>query len=90
MSNKTDEQILKEIKLTNRLLANVIIMDKVNQTEKILMLDSCGFSQSNIAEVLGIKLNNVTGVISRSRKVKNVKKEVKKSKAIEKDDVQGT
>jgi len=90
MSSVTDEQILKEIQFTNRLLANILIMDKENQTEKILTLDGCGFSQSDIAEVLGIKLNNVTSIISRSRKTKTKKKEVKKSKASESNGIQET
>lgn len=88
MSSTTDEQIVKELQLTNRLLANILIMDKGNQTEKILALDVCGFSQRDIAEVLGIKLNNVTSVISRSRKVKTKKKEAKKRKTSESNDIQ--
>ena len=79
MSITTDERIFEEIKLTNKLLANILITEKGNQTEKILALYGCEFSQSSIAEVLGMKLNSVTNIVSRSRKVKNAKKEVKKS-----------
>ena len=87
MSSITDEQIIKEMQLTNRLLANILVMNKGNQTERILALDGCGFSQSAIAEVLGIKLNSVTSIVSRSRMTKIKKGGVKKSKASESNDI---
>lgn len=77
MSNQLNDGILKEIRLTNRLLAQILIMDKENQKEKILTLASCGISQSDIAEVLGIKLSNVTSVTSHARKVETPKEKPK-------------
>lgn len=90
MSSITDEQIIKELQLTNRLLANILIMNKGNQKEKILTLYGCGFSQSTIAEVLGIKPTNVTSIVSRSKKAVIKKEGVKKSKASESNDIPGS
>ncbi len=77
MNSQLNDEILKEIKLTNRLLAQILIMDKESQKEKILTLASCGISPTDIAEVLGIKVGSVTGATSRARKVETQKEKPK-------------
>lgn len=74
-----DEKILKELQLTNRLLAQTLIKDARNQTERIVMLESCGFLSSDIAALLKIKLNIVTATLSSVRKAEAKKQKSKAS-----------
>lgn len=80
MSNLKDKQIIKEFRLTNRLLAHLLIKDKGNQTEKIVMLENCGFSPINIADLLKIKPNIVRATLSHARKAEFKKHKPKASK----------
>lgn len=67
--NGIDEgDIVQELRLTNRLLAQLLIKDANNQTERIVMLERCGFSPSDIADLLKLKLNVVTATLSGVRK----------------------
>lgn len=68
MSDKIDAEIVEELRTTNRLLAQLLIKDSSNQTERILTLSYCGFSPSNIADLLKIKDNVVRAILSQARK----------------------
>ena len=76
MSDISNEDIVEEIRLTNRLLAQLLIKDKISKAERITLLGNCGVSPSKIADLLSEKPNIVTATLS------NVKKaEAKKQKA---------
>lgn len=75
-----DEEILKELRLTNKLLAQTLIKDARTQTERIITLDRCGFSPSDIADLLKIKDNIVTAILSRARKAEAMKQKPKARK----------
>lgn len=64
MSKEIDDNILDELRLTNRLLARILIKDTSTQTERIITLKNSGFKPSDIADLLGIKLNIVTATLS--------------------------
>lgn len=68
-----EHQIIEELKLTNKLLALMLVKDQANQTERIGMLDRFGFKAKDIANVLGINLNIVTAVLSKKRKAESRK-----------------
>jgi DNA-binding CsgD family transcriptional regulator len=68
--NDSDKAIVEQLKLTNRLLAQILIKDSTNQTERIIILKKSGFSASDIAELLDIKLNVVTATLSNVKKSK--------------------
>jgi DNA-directed RNA polymerase specialized sigma24 family protein len=61
--------------MANRLLAQILIKDSNSQKERIILLYNCGFSQSQIADLLRIKDNIVTSTISKSKaKISKAKK----------------
>lgn len=74
-----EAEILEELRLTNRLLAQNLIKDARNQTERIVMLERCGFLASDIADLLKIKLNVVTATLSGVRKAEAKKQKAKTS-----------
>jgi len=74
-----DKEILEQLRLTNRLLAQTLIKDARNQTERIVTLESCGFLSSDIADLLKIKLNIVTATLSSARKAEAKKQKAKTS-----------
>jgi len=51
-----------------RLLASSLIKDKKTQKEKVLYLDSIGFTPTEIARLLSTTSNTVNVTLSRSRK----------------------
>lgn len=81
-----DKGILEELRLTNRLLAQTLIKDARNQTERIVMLERCGFLASDIADLLKIKLNVVTATLSIARKAEAKKQKRKAPKVSKADD----
>ena len=65
------EKYLKEIIEQNKLLIKLSAIrafEGRNQTEKIMLLFSSGAAQKDIANILGIKLNTVTSVVSQAQK----------------------
>jgi len=68
MSDSSEEQIVEELRLTNKLLALMLVKDQPNQTERIVMLNRFGFKAKDISSVLGTRLNIVTAVLSHKRK----------------------
>jgi DNA-binding NarL/FixJ family response regulator len=68
--SELDEKILQQIQLTNRLLVHILIKDTNSQTERVKLLYNCGFSPSQIADLLKIKDNIVTATISNIKKLK--------------------
>lgn len=83
-----DEEILEELRLTNRLLAQTLIKDASSQTERIVILERCGISPSDVADLLNIKPNVVTAILSRARKAEAAKRKPKPSKISKSDDQQ--
>jgi hypothetical protein len=75
MSEKVDERIIYELNITNRLLALILTKDSNNQTERITLLNSNGFSPSQIADLLKIKDNIVTASLSQSKAKKTKEKQ---------------
>ena len=70
-------ELTKELKLTNRLLAQILIKDKESNTERIGLLEHSGFPPSEIADLLNMKLNNVTATLSNIRKAEAKKQKPK-------------
>ena len=68
MNDTKESEIIKELKLNNRLLAQLVIRDKDSNTERIGLLTQSGFPPSEIADLLNMKLNNVTATLSNIRK----------------------
>ena len=73
MTNQDDE-ILDELKRTNRLLS-VIATQGLNQRDQIATLARVGFTPKETAELLGTKANTVSVYLSAIRK--GVKKSAK-------------
>jgi DNA-directed RNA polymerase specialized sigma24 family protein len=77
MSELKDDEFIKELKLTNRLLAQILIRDKDSKTERVGLLERCGFPPSEIADLLNMKLNVVTATLSNIRKAESKKQKPK-------------
>jgi len=77
MNNTQESELVKELKLNNRLLAQLLIKDKESNTERIRLLERSGFQPSDIADLLNMKLNNVTATLSNIRKADAKKKKPK-------------
>lgn len=77
MSDFNGDEVTKELKLTNRLLAQLLIKDKESNTERIGLLERSGFPPSEIADLLNMKLNNVTATLSNIRKAEAKKQKPK-------------
>lgn len=77
MNNVKESEYIKELKLTNRLLAQLLIKDKESNTERIGLLERSGFPPSEIADLLNMKLNNVTATLSNIRKAEGRKQKIK-------------
>ncbi len=78
MNDFREDEFTKELKLTNKLLAQILIKDKENNTERIGLLERCGFPPSEIADLLRMKLNNVTATLSNIRKAESKKQTPKR------------
>jgi DNA-binding NarL/FixJ family response regulator len=65
----SDEGVLQQLQITNKILAQILIKGSNNQTERITQLYRCGFSSSNIADLLNIKDNIVRATISQIKKI---------------------
>lgn len=83
-----DTQILAELQLTNRLLAQTLIKDASNQTERIARLERCGLAPIEIANLLKTKLNIVTATLTAIRKAEAKKQKPKTPKISKSDDQQ--
>jgi len=70
-------ELTKELKFTNRLLAQILIKDKESNTERIGLLERSGLLPSEIADLLNMKLNNVTATLSNIRKAEAKKQKPK-------------
>jgi len=77
MNDIKESEYTKELKLTNRLLAQLLIKDKESNTERIGLLERIGFAPSEIADLLNMKLNNVTATLSNIRKAESKKQKPK-------------
>lgn len=77
MNDIKESEFIKELKLTNRLLAQLLIKDKESNTERIGLLERSGFPPSEIADLLNMKLNNVTATLSNIRKAEAKKQKPK-------------
>jgi len=77
MNDIKESEYVKELKITNRLLAQILIKDKESNTERIGMLERSGFPPSEIAELLRLKLNYVTATLSNIRKAEAKKQKLK-------------
>ena len=77
MNDIRESEYIKELKLTNRLLAQLLIKDKESNTERIGLLDRSGFPPSEIADLLNMKLNNVTATLSNIRRAEAKKQKPK-------------
>ena len=77
MTDFKEDALTQEIKLTNRLLAQILIKDKNSNTERIGLLERRGFPPSEIADLLNMKLNVVTATLSNIRKAESKKQKPK-------------
>jgi len=77
MNEITENEIIKELKLNNRLLALILIIDKESNIERVRLLDRSGFTPSEIADLLNMKINNVTATISNIKKAQQKKPKTK-------------
>lgn len=77
MNDFKEDALTQEIKRTNRLLAQILIRDKDSNTERIGLLERCGFPPIEIADLLNMKLNNVTATLSNIRKAESKKQKPK-------------
>jgi DNA-binding CsgD family transcriptional regulator len=68
MMNEGNESLIEEIKITNRLLAQILIKDTSNQTERVVALNQSGFAPKDIADLLKIKPNVVTATLSNVKR----------------------
>ena len=78
-----NEEVIKELRVTNRLLAHMLIKDASNQTQRVVMLERSGFSTSDIADLLNIKNNIVRATLSMAKK-SETKKQKSKAKQVTK------
>jgi len=68
-------EIIEQLRITNRLLTQLLIKDLSTQTEKVNFLSQTGFTPTNIANILNMSINSVTGITYKSRnKEKSPKK----------------
>ncbi len=72
-------EVLEQLKLSNRILAQTLIKDTSNQTERIVTLAHAGFAQCDIANLLDIKSNIVSATLSRAKKAGAKKQKSKTS-----------
>jgi len=59
------DAIFEQIKMTNRLLALLLVADEENLTKKSLVLLDCGFKLKDVSEMLGSKIGTITKARSR-------------------------
>lgn len=62
-----NDEILSEIKKLNKLLV-LILMKDFKQNEKILFLNSSGFSPKEIAEIIGTTSNTISVTLNKLKK----------------------
>jgi predicted transcriptional regulator len=61
------EEILEQLKLTNKLLAFLIASGEETISKKSLLLLDMGFRPKDVAEMLGVPIGTVTKARSRAK-----------------------
>lgn len=74
MSSTNEELILQELKRISKLLALSLVENRATQSEKIEMLEQYGFSNKEIADLLGTTGDTVRATLSKIRKKSESKK----------------
>ena len=80
--SETEQGVIEALKITNRLLAQILIKDTSNQTERVVILTQSGFAPKDIADLLKIKPNIVSATLSNVKKAESQKQKPKKIKKI--------
>ena len=66
-SNINSQEILLELKRTNKLLALMVTQNR-SQADKILLLSQVGLSPKEVSEILGVSSNLVSVTIHQNKK----------------------
>ena len=75
-----EKELIGEIRITNKLIAQLLTKDTGSQTERVIILERCGFAPKDIADLLKIKPNIVSATLSNVRKAEAQKRKPKKAK----------
>lgn len=68
MERELAQEILGQLKLSNKLLAYSLMKEAETQTDKILLLAQMGFNNSDIANFVGSTSDSVRGTRNRLRR----------------------
>lgn len=67
VEDKKMDELISQVRLTNRLLALLLISDKDTISKKSLLLLDAGFRPTDVAEMLDVPIGTVTKARSRTK-----------------------